>query len=211
MIIVKYSNYLFLVIILLTTTINAQDKIFLKSGEKIEAKIIEVNLNDIKYKKFSNLEGPLRTIIKDAIHMVLYENGESEMFSTKDYISLEKTKGLIIEYFDKYAYTHHGDFKYTAIFDNDYLRLLKAPRSRPKDFLKFNYVYDFTDYCGFHNLSKRAEGIVFINVYVNIVIKNKYGEYRKKIVSPKLAIRVEGYENGKVLRDALIRYNEYFQ
>jgi hypothetical protein len=67
MILVKYFNSLFLLIMLLTTTVNAQDKIFLKSGENIEAIIIEVNLNDIRFKKFSNLEGPLRTIKKSDI------------------------------------------------------------------------------------------------------------------------------------------------
>jgi hypothetical protein len=66
---------------LLTATVNAQDKIFLKSGGNIEAIIIEVNLNDIKFKKLSSLEGPLRTIKKSDIHMVLYKNGESEIFN----------------------------------------------------------------------------------------------------------------------------------
>jgi len=75
---------------------NAQDTIYLKSGEKIEAKIIEVNINLIKYKKISNLQGPLFEIHKDDIQLLLYENGESENFNTSNnsnqYIRSEEAK-----------------------------------------------------------------------------------------------------------------------
>ena len=58
----------------------AQDKIFLKSEENIEAKILEINVDEVKYKKFSNQEGPTFTIVKSDIHMIVYENGETEIF-----------------------------------------------------------------------------------------------------------------------------------
>lgn len=76
------TNYLInlVIIILITSSINAQDKIFLKSGENIEAKILEVNVDEVKYKKITNIEGPIFSMPKKEIHMVIYENGESEIF-----------------------------------------------------------------------------------------------------------------------------------
>jgi len=69
------------VIFQIASKLYAQDKIYLKSGENIEAKILEINLDEIKYKKFSYLEGPTFTILKSDIQMLIFENGETEMFN----------------------------------------------------------------------------------------------------------------------------------
>lgn len=83
----KKIAYIFMVIVtvLISKNINAQDKIFLKSGDKIEAKIIEVNIDDIKYKKFSNQNGPVFTIPKKDINKVVFENGESDIFKEEGF------------------------------------------------------------------------------------------------------------------------------
>lgn len=59
---------------------NAQDLITTKQGEDIEAKILEVSPKEVKYKKFSNLDGPTFTLNRSDIVMVRYENGEKEIF-----------------------------------------------------------------------------------------------------------------------------------
>lgn len=58
----------------------AQDKIITKKAETIEATIIEVNISDIKYRKFSNPDGPLYTILKADIASIIYANGSVEVF-----------------------------------------------------------------------------------------------------------------------------------
>ncbi len=63
---------------------NAQDLITKKSGEDIQAKILEVNDNDIKYKRWDNPEGPTFTLKKSEILLVRYENGANEVFDAKD-------------------------------------------------------------------------------------------------------------------------------
>ena len=73
----------FTIALLFSTNGFSQDVIYLKSGEKIEAKILEVELEQLKYKKSSNLEGPTYSIAKSEVHMILYENGESEIFKTE--------------------------------------------------------------------------------------------------------------------------------
>ncbi len=62
----------------------SQDLITLKSGEDINAKIIEVGLTDIKYKKMDNVDGPSFTILKSDVLMTRYKNG------TKDVYNIEK-------------------------------------------------------------------------------------------------------------------------
>lgn len=54
----------------------AQDVIVKKDGSTILSKILEVNPNDVKYKKFSNPNGPTYTIIKSEIMSINYENGD---------------------------------------------------------------------------------------------------------------------------------------
>ena len=61
----------------------AQDLITTKKGEDIQAKVLEVSSTEIKYKKFSNLDGPTFVINKNEVLMVRYENGEKDIFSVE--------------------------------------------------------------------------------------------------------------------------------
>ena len=58
----------------------AQDVIVKKDGSTILSKILEVGTTDIKYKRFSNINGPTYTINVADILSVNYENGEKETF-----------------------------------------------------------------------------------------------------------------------------------
>lgn len=60
---------------------SAQDVIVKKDGSTILSKVIEINTADIKYKKFSNQNGPTYTINKLEILSINYENGEKEDYS----------------------------------------------------------------------------------------------------------------------------------
>jgi len=68
--------------IFISNNIFGQDTIFLKSSSSfIEAKIIEVNSSNLKYKKHSNLDGPIYTISKNDIRKVHYQNGDIEAYT----------------------------------------------------------------------------------------------------------------------------------
>lgn len=58
----------------------AQDKIYKKGGEVIEAKIIEIGVDEIKYRLFNVADGPVYSIEKDRIIKVVYENGRVETY-----------------------------------------------------------------------------------------------------------------------------------
>jgi len=74
------KKILLLILIYLPFLGFAQDNITLRDGNEIPAKIIEINIDNIKYKKYSNLDGPLYTTSINDIFMIKYENGEKEVF-----------------------------------------------------------------------------------------------------------------------------------
>lgn len=67
----------------LSSLIYAQDVIVLNDGSSIISKVVEVGSTDIKYKKWSNLEGPTYTLKITEILSVNYQNGEKESFRTR--------------------------------------------------------------------------------------------------------------------------------
>lgn len=72
----------FLILFLLcSVTLFAQDIIVHKNGNTILSKVVEIGATEVKYKKFSNLNGPTYTIAKAEILVINYENGEKENFN----------------------------------------------------------------------------------------------------------------------------------
>lgn len=57
---------------------HAQDVIVKNDGSTITSKVTEITGTEIKYKKFSNLNGPTYTIGKNEVNYINYENGERE-------------------------------------------------------------------------------------------------------------------------------------
>lgn len=70
-------------ILMISGFIYSQDIITLKSGEKLEVKVVEQTNETVKYKKFNNLEGPVYVIEKSEINLITYENGSTENFNSK--------------------------------------------------------------------------------------------------------------------------------
>ena len=62
----------------------AQDVITNKNGDETKAKVIEVGQTEIKYKKYTNLNGPIFTVSKSEVFMIKYENGEKEVFNSEN-------------------------------------------------------------------------------------------------------------------------------
>jgi hypothetical protein len=54
------------------------DVIYMKNGEKISVKVLEVDRGLIKYKRCDNLDGPLFSVRKSSIAMLQYYNGVKE-------------------------------------------------------------------------------------------------------------------------------------
>lgn len=70
------------------------DVIFLRNGTEISAKILEINIDNIKYKDCANQKGPTITIKKAEIFKIKYSNGQDTVFeketnSTEDVLEKE--------------------------------------------------------------------------------------------------------------------------
>jgi len=63
-----------------TGLLHAQDVITKISGEEIKAKVMEVGINEIKYHRFDNLTGPVYTMQKSDVLMIVYEDGAKDVF-----------------------------------------------------------------------------------------------------------------------------------
>lgn len=72
-----------LFILFATVRIMAQDKIYLNDNSVIEAKISEISLTEVKYKKWNNLTGPDYVMPKSEIALIVYANGTHEVINQK--------------------------------------------------------------------------------------------------------------------------------
>lgn len=78
---VLYNKIIIIVAALASSYIaNSQDLITKTNGEDVKAKVLEISGNEVKFKKFNNLEGPIYTVLKSEILIIRYENGGKEIF-----------------------------------------------------------------------------------------------------------------------------------
>lgn len=68
---------------LMCINIYAQDIITTKQGDEIEAKVVKIGTTEIEYKKWSNVEGPSYTLLKNQVFMIKFQNGEKEVFESE--------------------------------------------------------------------------------------------------------------------------------
>jgi hypothetical protein len=75
------NKYLLLVIsYLCAICANSQDLILKTNGDTIMAKVMEVGLNAVSYKKFNYQDGPVFTESKSDIRFIRYANGDMQYF-----------------------------------------------------------------------------------------------------------------------------------
>ena len=76
--------------------VSAHDVIILRNGAEIKAKVTEIALLEIKYRRVENLDGPVVVVPKSDVFAIVYENGTREEFDevqksasyTKGYVGL---------------------------------------------------------------------------------------------------------------------------
>ena len=73
---------LFIILFCASLTIMAQDVIVKKDGSTILSKVMEINGTEIKYKKWSNMDGPMYSINRSEVNSINYQNGEVELITT---------------------------------------------------------------------------------------------------------------------------------
>lgn len=61
----------------------SQDIITKKSGEDISSKVLEITTEEVKFKKWDNLEGPTFSIYKSDVLIIRYKNGAKDIFTSE--------------------------------------------------------------------------------------------------------------------------------
>lgn len=87
----KKITFLSLLFILMGTSLFAQDKIFKKHGPVINAKVIEIGPDEIKYKLTDSPDGPVYVVDKSTVVKIQYADGRVEKYqvSYKDAANYE--------------------------------------------------------------------------------------------------------------------------
>lgn len=78
-----------LIVVVSSIGLFGQDKIYLNSGESLDAKVLEILPTEVTYKKWSNIEGPIYHINKSEITIIVYENGDSDNFNADRQMEVE--------------------------------------------------------------------------------------------------------------------------
>lgn len=68
-------------LLILCPSLRAQDVLTFKNGNDLQVKVQEITPQEVKYKRFDNLNGPVITILKSSAKAVKYENGTVENLS----------------------------------------------------------------------------------------------------------------------------------
>lgn len=197
-----YSTTLFLLFALQSFS---QDIIIKKNGDRIEGKVELIEEANIKYKKTSNLTGPLYLISKADLASIQFENGVVEDF--KDYNSpsvlfKSAVQELIIKNINEHGFEEDTfNRKYKASWEGDYLRLIVLRKSGEP--ANDGLLYDFSNVYKFQKISNRSDKLAFINIFVSIAKNKKLTKWDKH----KLIMRVDTPTNAETIVDALKKYN----
>jgi len=62
----------------------AQDVIFMRDGKEVQALVLEVGLDAIKYKKWHFQEGPYFSVPISKVFMIKHRNGDKDVFEAKE-------------------------------------------------------------------------------------------------------------------------------
>jgi len=62
-------------------SVSAQDLIILKNGTVVEARVVEISTTEIRYRRFSHLDGPVIVVPVDSVLSIRYENGITEIIN----------------------------------------------------------------------------------------------------------------------------------
>lgn len=76
------KTYIFILISLCYINLSAQDTLILNNSTKVIAKILEINPDQIKFKRLDNIDGPLYILNKSSVKYIVYSNGLKEQIES---------------------------------------------------------------------------------------------------------------------------------
>ena len=166
----------------------AQDVVVKKDGSTIIAKVLEVNQDNIKYKKFSNQNGPTYTINLSEVMSVNYENGDKDVFNN---LTLKDNKSSELQL----AVWNQQDEEKNALF-------LHKINDQPYEYIgKKNNDKAKWQYCiiKMHNESKCKDSN--IEIYYHIITKYYEKFSGRKVLTSKIYFSLKNISDNIVYLD----------
>lgn len=158
-----------------------QDIIVKVDGTTILSKVLEINVDNVKYKKFKNINGPSYTISIEDILAINYENGEKEDFKNKRINSDSRKDVNSQTYIKKNGDKRNSEIisSYNIEYDLNY-KIIKNIKNKNKNTNKYILIFGVTSSSIMSNndieftLERRVKNVFgFPNVIYNINLKNK--------------------------------------
>ena len=95
----------------------SQDTIYKKNDAVIISKVLEVLQEEVKFKKFENIDGPTYTLKKSEIKKIVYKNGSEDIYNASieadTNVSNQRSKAQLIIHFGPTFATFRGDAEST--------------------------------------------------------------------------------------------------
>lgn len=88
--------FVFFILFVIASQAIAQDIIYTTGGSKLEAKVLEINTANIKYKDYSNPEGPTYVINRTDVVLIKYTNGITEVINSNPATIGPKTESTVV-------------------------------------------------------------------------------------------------------------------
>lgn len=160
---------------------NAQDIIVTTNSEKIEANIVEVSGTEVKYKSFTNPDGPLFVLSTANIASIIYRNGDVQTFTSQQQnavISVREAKDIVlvpgqkIEKVDRKT-VNDNDTKVKYYYGN-----VALDETMYKDFIQLNCPEAYRQYKKGHNMAWGGTvigGAVFIGGVILVLRPSNSG------------------------------------
>ncbi|MBI4945072.1 MAG: hypothetical protein HY840_01575 [Bacteroidetes bacterium] len=109
----KYTSFLFL--LFSAFVLNAQDIIYKNDKTKIDAKVLEIGTENVKYKPTANPDGPVYTINKSEIATIVFQNGTFETFYSTEKSSSHHSDSISIKFCKNLIGVDVGEFANSSI------------------------------------------------------------------------------------------------
>lgn len=140
-----------LVALLLSLSSQAQDQIIKRDGQKIGCKITEIGTSEIKYYKQENLQGPIYSISKELVQMIVFENGKKEVFNINDELKNldnypgQLTKAIKLNFFSPLIGYSEFSFEKQVSVGKSYELSLGIIGMGRNNVLEYNYATGFNE------------------------------------------------------------------
>jgi len=189
---------LFLLLCLQQIALTAQDTLVKKNNERVVGKILEVNPDNVKYKRTDYLTGPTFTIEKKELKYILYSNGTKDSF--ENYVNTSSPLAFVPQQLDltiqpagKYYY-----FQNKKITEQDMLDIAwKQQDKKIKLFVKKTEDLKIGRNCFL--LAGIVTGTAGLLTFVGAFSPYKAAAYGTGIRSTRMAARSEFHATGRYL------------